>query len=142
MLTTLAGKHWIKMKLPPAPWAASWRGHLSQCHLDILLSPPGPPSQILSLSAMSFLGGGELCISPSLCREVSVLKPSCDPPSQAFLSSLPSNVTPQVGEPNLGPLPLNLSLFSPSSWLIPSLTYHDTNSFYLFSFSWSLSTHI
>lgn len=144
MLTTLAGKHWTKMKLPPpAPWAASWRGHLSKCHL--LYSAVTTWTTISDPFAVRhvFPWGGGLCISPSLCREVSVLKPSCDPPSPNLLVKSPlKRYMPQIGQPYLGPLPLNLFLFSPSSWLIPSLTRHDTNSLYLFSFSWSPSPHI
>lgn len=140
MLTTLAGKHWIKMKLPTT---GSKLGHLQQAppclfychHLDHhLRSFHCPP-------CLPFWGGEGLCITPSLCREVSVLKPSCDPAPHTFMSSLPSNVIPQIGQPHLGTLPLNLFLSS-SSWLIPSLT-HDTNSFYLLSL-WpvSIASHL
>lgn len=124
MLTTPAGKHWIKMKLPTAGSKLE-RSPPASTTMFILLSPPGPPSQILSLSPMSSLLGWGGFAFPSLCREVSVLKP------------LPSNVIPQIRQPDLGTLPLNLFLSS-SSWLIPSLTHHDTNSFYLLSL-WSVS---
>lgn len=144
MLTTLAGKHWTKMKLPPpAPWAASWRGHLSKCHL--LYSAVTTWTTISDPFAVRhvFPWGGEgfAFLLPfaekSLFSNLRVTSPP-----QTFWSSLPSNVMPQIGQPYLGPLPLNLFLFSPSSWLIPSLTHHDTNSLYLFSFSWSPSPHI
>lgn len=57
VLTTLAGKHWIKMKLPTTGSKLE-RSPPASTTVLILLSPPGPPSQILSLSAMSSLLGG------------------------------------------------------------------------------------
>lgn len=58
------------------------------------------------------------------------------PPPQTFFFC---QVSPQTLCLRSGTLPLNVFLFSPSSWLIPSLTHHDTNSFYLFSL-WLVST--
>lgn len=146
MLTTLAGKHWTKMKLPaPRLPREQQVGEVTSASATFftLLSPPGPPSQILSLSAMSSLvGGGGFAFLLPFAEKSLFSNLHVTPPPQTFWSSLPSNVMPQIGQPYLGPLPLNLFLFSPSSWLIPSLTHHDTNSLYLFSFSWSPSPHI
>lgn len=145
MLTTLAGKHWTKMKLPPPRLPREQQvGEVTSASATFftLLSPPGPPSQILSLSAMSSLGGGGFAFLLPFAEKSLFSNLHVTPPPQTFWSSLPSNVMPQIGQPYLGPLPLNLFLFSPSSWLIPSLTHHDTNSLYLFSFSWSPSPHI
>lgn len=72
MLTMPAEKHWIKMKLPTAGSKLE-RSPPASTTMLILLSPPGPPSQILSLSAMSSLwgwGGGALHFSFPLQRSL------------------------------------------------------------------------